>query len=393
MVRRIHSGLDELAMEQGFARRPEDTLTRCVFNAIQALRGAGTNARRGHYPPNGGAPQIVLPDGSTLTFHQTRKTWATLYVYVAQRALHAHTPTAHDRALHALQIAAAACHDVRVAPAPKPPRLRSVALFVDVEGWRPSPLTIDRFTNRSGIELVPWGRDEDGRYTNYACKGFIRLYNKTADMANQPSKAYVRAIHERNGWRPENGPVWRFEVTYNRARLLRLSKRTGNVLPSFDALWAHALATLRLHRKPYGLKVKDMGRWPEAPVWRELRTATDWEPWAERPQPPAPFAQTDKESFERKMATLMGLAISAAIQDGRRGQPPALAICGLVEDHLRRHPHKADEYALRLAEEDEDESPAAPACDPMRPTPEYSPDEIGRILASLGTRHAHERLN
>ena len=391
----LYHGLDELSVEQGFTLPSTRTIRHCPYPALDALRSHGILANRSHYPNHGGAHKILLPDGSTLTFVQRGKGAGLIFVYVAQPALHREPALAYTRALEALRVAVHACHDPGSAAALKPPVLRSVGLCADVQGFRFTQGTASRIVNKTGIRKTPMMDSTGSFITSINCPDFIRWYDKDEEIARRPSKAYIREYHRRGGWREGAGPAVRFEATFDRAHLRRLAERNSGRMPSLDELWQYALDRFSLRRKPRNSMDGRKSRWPEAPLWRLLRTVSGWEPWADRPEPPKPVDKTREQDFERTMLMLMGVSVRAALLDGRQGQPIHDAVSEMVDRFLRARPDKATEYAERLADDDDDAPPVLlPGHDPLRPRGPFNPDALAEAFAALGTgKDRPERLN
>ena len=324
----IHRELDELQIEQAFALTPQRMIRHCVYPALEALNAHGVYARRSHLPPNGGVPKVTLPDGTTLNFVQSRKDWAMVYAFIAHEALHADAAAAYERALRALAIVAQVSHYRWGGPLP-PPALRSVAFCVDLQGLRVGATTPSRIVTRLKQNVI---MDPTGTViTSINCPSFFRAYNKDAEIEAHPSKAYIREFHRRGGWQAGSGAVWRIEFTLDRRLLKQLARGNGGSMPALDELWQYALDRVSLRRKPRSSASTQVSRWPEAPLWRMLRTLRGWEPWAERPQPPTAVAESNAQSLDRTMATLMGHAVRAALLAGRQGQPIERVLSELVD--------------------------------------------------------------
>ena len=212
-------------------------------------------------PPTRYAPwKIELPEAD-LTIRSTGSARWSIETYVRQEPLQRDASGTYGAVHRAVLDVPKACPEVETASLYS----TSVALCLDFSGGqfgRSSAARI-RGPSRKKPEPTPNGF----RFG----KQFI-AYNKSVEMREKPSKAYLKAIREAQGWSQErDGDLWRLEWQHGGKRL-RMS-----AYPDMQALLLHDLERFELTRKVYGKK----GRQETAPLWRafkeQARVVVPWE--------------------------------------------------------------------------------------------------------------------
>jgi len=146
-----------------------------------------------------------------------------------------------------------------------------IDLYVDQQGWQPSPDDFRRFACR-GVRRTQYEEfnvhQQGTRLSGFTFgKGDIvaRVYDKTLQMARSGQSWQELVWH---GHDP-NLPVWRIEVQLRREALVTFGLRNiDHAIEHRQGLWEYGMRWLSL-RVP--TKAEKRWRWPEDPTWVALR--------------------------------------------------------------------------------------------------------------------------
>jgi hypothetical protein len=145
-------------------------------------------------------------------------------------------------------------------------------VYADTQGWTPS---LDEMRSMScPASFRPIYPSVEHPETFQYGKGdvVVRVYNKSAEI-NVSHKAWVVETWKQTGRYDGGQDVWRVEVQVRTKLLKELGMReSGSVLSKPGALFDWVLSQWCQLRIPNG--DQKVTRWPEHPVWTDLRAAT-----------------------------------------------------------------------------------------------------------------------
>jgi hypothetical protein len=151
------------------------------------------------------------------------------------------------------------------------PKVSRVDLFMDVQGWEPTPEMRDRFVTRASHRRV---YEDDRKMTalQFGKRGsgiFCRIYCKSIEVAAKGSVWWKDLWGER--WRPEE-PVWRIEFEIRREVLGQVGIDTlDDLFTKVGGAWGTATDWLSL-RVPTPDDTRS--RWPIDPAWAAVSQAS-----------------------------------------------------------------------------------------------------------------------
>ncbi|NQV07176.1 hypothetical protein HQ535_11535, partial [bacterium] len=151
------------------------------------------------------------------------------------------------------------------------PKVSRVDLFMDVQGWAPTPEMRDRFVTRAThrrlyedeaeMNMLQFGKRGNGLYA--------RIYNKSTETQKKGSVWWHDLWGER--WRPEED-VWRIEAEIRREVLGQLGIDTlDDLFANVGGAWGYITEWLSL-RIPSEDKTRS--RWQIDPAWEAVSQAS-----------------------------------------------------------------------------------------------------------------------
>lgn len=144
---------------------------------------------------------------------------------------------------------------------------RALTLHVDATPLLPIEDLYPLLHNRTRVPIK--NRAPIGHPWSVSGDGLLAWYDKSAEILVHPEKAWIEDDWIACGWRPEMGPMGRWEVSGHRPRL-----RTWRVSTARE-FWRRSLDALSLRVPPEGSRDPRKERWNEHPLWGLMRPLFD----------------------------------------------------------------------------------------------------------------------
>lgn len=301
----ICHGIDELMLETGFTSDQASTISDVRVRVQEALGASGTRPLFLETTLKAGSWTLRIPSVE-LRVHPRGNRRFIVHAWIHPEALHADPAGVYQSAWTALDTIRRLYLPPGAQPAPI--SLHSLALHADVVGWNYAPSTAARVLFRPRRHLD--GHMTAGRWTGSVFGRRLDIYDKQAELEQEPRKAWIRDYWPSGISRV----VWRIEPRWDSGALAR---RPAPV--TFDDLWRERLSEIRLVRRPKGAKGDPNYRWPTDPVWRMLEALHFVEPWTVAPPPPR---RNTASIAQRRALNLARLLRSLAAVVGLEGRAP-----------------------------------------------------------------------
>ncbi len=244
-----------------------------------------------------------------------------------------HSPYLHAYGVETAVAMVEAWLDAAVVETRGPLRVARLDLYCDLQGWVPTASDLSDFSSRATrrrLFEVPRQAHLSGRnFSGFTFgKGDLicRIYDKSLEAAMR-GRSWQEAI-----WlgRDRSEPVWRVEFQFRRRALRSFSlEYLEQALRSRQQLWEYGMEWISL-RCP--TSDSNRSRWPEHPVWAELRCAQ-----VGSPSSPLVRQQVLAATQERLMRGFIGYASSLGALFAEGDMEEVLRTAGsLAATHLRR---------------------------------------------------------
>lgn len=272
-----------------------------------------------------GSWRIPIPEGEIRVHPQGNRRYV-VHAFLDARKLHADPAEAYAAACRALDLVRGT---FTPADRVEPIRLKSIALHADILGWNYTPATEQRLLHPGGA--VPHGHTRDAEFTGTTFGKSFSVYDKTVEIAVDPSGDWIEEFWPDEAVHPSAGHVWRVEARATSMQDLR------RVVESVSVFWLHMLQRYLLVRSPGPGAPKNRRAWLVDPVWRLLREAQFPTPWEVAPALPTRRKAPREHTRAALLGRLLRHVANVAGIDGIDGDFPAAA-AQIVREAIAKRP-------------------------------------------------------